>query len=153
MASLAQWHLEPMSFTIRAATRADVQAMYRIRTSVRENRLSDPARITEASSLPYVDAGTAWVADAGPALLGFAAADRATMSVWALFVAPEAEGAGVGRALHRTLILWARNQNLPLLRLSTESGTRAERFYQKAGWTRVGTTADGETQFEIDPSV
>jgi len=48
---------------IRTACAADIAAMHRIRIRVRENRLSDPARVTPASYLPYVAAGTAWVAE------------------------------------------------------------------------------------------
>ena len=140
-----------MRFTVRPAVIADVPAMHGIRMRVRENRLADPGRITEASYLPFVAGAAAWVADTGVELLGFAAADQATSSVWALFVAPEAEGRGVGRELHAAIIQWARQLGLPRLSLSTAGGSRAERFYQQADWRRIGLTPDGETAFQIDP--
>jgi GNAT superfamily N-acetyltransferase len=138
-----------MEFTIRAACASDAAAMHRVRTNVRENCLSAPRRISEASYLPYIKAGSIWVAETRTAILGFAALDKPAASVWALFVDPDAEGAGIGRALHRHMLRWASEQHLSRLTLSTGKGTRAARFYRQAGWTQVGTTPDGEALFEM----
>lgn len=123
--------------------------MHRLRSSVRENRLSDPDRVTEDSYLPYVDAGDVLVAEHGGQLLGFAALDRASSSLWALFVAPEAEGAGAGRALHLHILRRAREAGADTLWLSTARGTRAERFYIAAGWHEAGLTPEGELRLRI----
>jgi hypothetical protein len=56
--------LTGININIRAATEADVSAMHAVRMSVRENRLSNPEQITETSYLPYIAAGSAWVAEA-----------------------------------------------------------------------------------------
>ena len=88
-----------MTVAIRPAVAADVPAMHRIRLSVQENRLSNPALVREGSYLPYLEAGNAWVAERNAAIAGFAALDRSAGSIWALFVAPEAEGLGIGRSL------------------------------------------------------
>jgi hypothetical protein len=61
-----------MDMAIRTAAAADVPAMHRIRTGVKENRLADPARVTEDSYLPYVAAGSAWVAQTRAGIAGFA---------------------------------------------------------------------------------
>jgi GNAT superfamily N-acetyltransferase len=66
-----------------------------------------------------------------------------------LFVDPQAEGYGIGRALHRRMIDWAQEQGIGRLTLSTGKGTRAVEFYKHAGWAEAGTTADGEALFEI----
>jgi GNAT superfamily N-acetyltransferase len=123
--------------------------MHRVRTSVSENRLSDLKRVTEASYLPYINAGTAWVAEAHGAIVGFGAVDAPARRLWALFVVPELEGAGVGRALHRHVLEWAREAGMVRLSLSTEAGSRAVRFYQQAGWHRSGAAPNGELLFEI----
>jgi GNAT superfamily N-acetyltransferase len=138
-----------MTLRIRAADAADVAALHRIRLGVRENRLSNPEQVTETSYLPYLAAGTAWVAEdeSGPA--GFAILDREAGSVWALFVDPRSEGAGVGRALHDRMLAWARERGLRKLWLSTSGGTRAERFYRRAGWLPAGVTATGEVRLEM----
>jgi GNAT superfamily N-acetyltransferase len=137
-----------MNFTIRQAASPDVPAMHAVRSKVRENRLSDPGRITKASYLPYIAAGSAWVAETDAGIAGFAALSAPDASVWALFVSPEAEGAGIGRALHDHMLESARDQGIRLLSLSTEDGSRAANFYERAGWTRAGITADGEAVFK-----
>jgi len=138
-----------MTFTIRTASLADVAAMHAVRLAVRENRLSDRRRVTAASYRRYVAAGTSWVAaTANHDLLGFAALDRGKASVWALFVHPDHEGIGVGRALHDTMLGWARRHGIGALSLVTASGTRAERFYLGAGWSKRDATGPAETRFE-----
>ncbi len=137
-----------MNVRIRNATTADIRAMHRLRNRVRENRLSDTTRINEASYLPYIAAGSAWVAEAEDGLIGFAAVDAPAASVWALFVDPIAEGAGIGRALHLEMLEWARQQGIGRLSLSTEEGSRAVRFYRRAGWTQIAVIPDGEVLFE-----
>jgi GNAT superfamily N-acetyltransferase len=115
---------------------------------VRENRLSDVSRVTPGSYLRYIEAGWAWVAETEDGIVGFAAIDAASSSVWALFISPGAQGSGVGRALHRHLLEWARDYGLDHLSLTTEPNSRAARFYERAGWTHAGSSADGEIRFE-----
>jgi GNAT superfamily N-acetyltransferase len=138
-----------MNFSIRNASAADVAGMHTVRCRVLENRLLDRGRITEASYLPYIRAGSAWVADRHGGIAGFAALDPQSRSVWALFVDAEAEGAGIARALHLRMLEWAKEQGFDSLSLSTEGGTRAELFYRKAGWSEAGFTKAGEILFEI----
>lgn len=137
-----------MRFKIRTASIADIPAMHRIRGSVQENRLSDPQRVTEASYLPYINERSAWVAETDAGVAGFSIIDVAAKSVWALFVDPEAEGGGIGRALHHRMLGWAREQGIGQLSLSTSKGTRAERFYKGAGWIEAGPASDGEVRFQ-----
>jgi len=110
---------------------------------VRENRLSDPGSIAAPDYEPYIADGRCWIAQDEGAILGFAALDAAAASVWALFVAPEAEGRGAGRLLLDTLVADARRRGLPALHLTTAQGTRAERLYRAAGWTVAGREPDG----------
>jgi hypothetical protein len=69
----------------------DVPRLVRIPASVRENRLSDPASIGAADYGRYIDDGCCW---SGREAAGSMASPpgRRGRSVWALFVAPEAEG-------------------------------------------------------------
>ena len=137
-----------MEIRIRAACADDVPAMHRIRCRVRENRLSDPAKVTEASYRPYVEAGDAWVAEAGSDIVGFAALDLASATVWALFVAPEAEGMGVGRALQDAMLDRARRKRVKRLSLLTARGSRAETFYLRTAWERAGRGDQEEVRLE-----
>ena len=136
---------------VRPACFADIPAMHAIRLSVRQNRLSDPSRISEQDYAPFVDQRSAWVAERSGTLIGFAAIDRARTRVWALFVDPTAEGSGVGRALHQRLLDWALEEGLSRLTLTTSPGTRAQRFYCENGWIEVGQDQDGEIVFERAP--
>ena len=133
---------------IRPALAADIKAMHALRRRVLENRLSDPGRVSEESYRLYLGPDSAWIAEMEGRLAGFAILDPAQASVWALFVAPESEGMGIGRALHARLLEGAARHGLTRLSLETEPGTRAERFYTEAGWTRTGTTPTGELSFE-----
>ena len=137
-----------MNFKIRTAAPADVNAMHGLRNRVRENRLSSTTGISEASYQRYIAAGSAWVAEGADGIAGFAAIDAPAMTVWALFVDPKAEGAGIGSALHNKMLEWARDQGIGRLSLSTSQGSRAVQFYNRAGWTQIGVTADGEVRFE-----
>ncbi len=136
-----------MKPVIRAAGMEDIARMHRIRMAVRENRLSDPERITEDSYLPYVRDGSAWVAELDAKVVGFAALDVAGASIWALFVDPAAQGCGIGKALHERMLQAAAAIGLERLSLSTAPGTRAELFYAAGGWTSDGLTESGDIRF------
>lgn len=139
-----------MNSTIRIGAPADVPAMHRLRTRARENRLTSPQRVSEASYLPHVHAGSTWLAESPAGVLGFAAVDAVERSVWALFVDPDAEGHGIGQALHQRMLAWAQEQGIKQLTLSTDQGTRAAQFYRHAGWAEAGITPAGEAVFRID---
>lgn len=138
------------SFTVRRAYRSDISAMHSIRLGVHENQLSDRTRVTEADYGPLLDGhGRGWVAEAQGAILGFVIVSAKDRKLWALFVDPHAEGRGVGRALHNALLAWAADSGLSSLRLTTDRGTRAERFYKAAGWRPIEPSNREEAWFEI----
>ena len=135
---------------LRRALAADVPAMHRVRLAVRENPLRS-AIVTEADYLPYLEQyGRAWVVEQAGDVLAFAIGDRRDGNIWALFVAPGHERKGYGRRLHDEMVAWLAAQGCARLHLSTQAGTRAERFYRDAGWRECGTTASGEIRFERD---
>jgi len=134
---------------VRIATAADVDAMHRVRTRVRENRLTDPARVQPHHYRALLaGGGRGWVAVEGERVVGFAVVDRARSSVWALFVDPDHERHGIGRALHDAALAWLFAGGAERVWLTTDPGTRAERFYRAAGWQRAGTERNGEIRFE-----
>ena len=117
--------------------------MDRIRLNVRENRLADPAAIQPDDYCPMLnERGRGWVAELDGEMAGFAVADRLRANIWALFVDPECEGRGVGRALHDTMLDWLFSTGVEEIWLGTEPGTRAERFYLASGWRYVETRRD-----------
>jgi GNAT superfamily N-acetyltransferase len=139
--------------TIRPALAADIPAMQRVRTAVRENRLSDPARIGPEEYARRLAPGVSsrgWVADVpGSGVVGFSFVDAVDGNVWALFVAPEAERRGIGRALHDVAMRWLFDTGCPVAWLTTAPGTRALGFYQAAGWRVIGL-AGGELRLELE---
>jgi GNAT superfamily N-acetyltransferase len=138
--------------TLRLAERRDIPAMRRVRLTVRENTLSDPARITEEDYIAAMEVlGRTWVIEAGGEVVAFASGYTAG-SVWALFVDPEHEGRGYGRALHATMIDWLWSQGHSRLWLTTSPGTRAERFYLALGWQPRGGVTNGEVRLELTAS-
>jgi GNAT superfamily N-acetyltransferase len=137
--------------SVRLATRTDIPAMHRVRQSVRENRLNF-ANVTEADYLPAIEqTGRGWVAEDEGAVIGFAIGNARTGNIWALFVHPDHEARGHGRRLHDAMVSWLLEQGLSRLSLSTAPGTRAQRFYESAGWRYRGLLHTGEAHYEFHP--
>jgi len=135
---------------LRRATVADIPAMSRIRLAVRENALSDPARITEQMYRDYLDElGRGWVAEIDGQIVGFSYANRTDGSIWALFVDPAREGLGAGKRLLRLAVDWLFEIGLDEIRLGTAAHTRADRFYAAQGWTREDMKDDVEVWYRL----
>lgn len=127
--------ITPIRF--RRALDADIPAIQQIRVAVRENVLSNPARVTDLLVDAYLDElGRGFVAEIDGVIVGFSFAARADGSIWALFVRPEFERLGVGKGLLRLAVDWLFELGFEELRLGTEINTRADAFYQRQGWTR-----------------
>ncbi|RYZ24112.1 MAG: GNAT family N-acetyltransferase [Chitinophagaceae bacterium] len=137
-------------FTYREATRADVPQIQVVRHLVKENVLSDPALVTDADCIRYIEErGKGWVCYDGDRLTGFAIADLQEHSIWALFLDPMYEGRGIGKELHRVMLDWYFSQTDHPAWLSTAYNTRAERFYALQGWRDAGAYNAKERKFEI----
>jgi len=134
----------------RQASVADIPAMSRIRIAVRENALSNPARITETMYRDYLEAlGRGWVAELDGEIIGFSYADRTDASIWALFVDPAHEGLGAGKQLLGLAAHWLFEIGNDEIRLGTAANTRADRFYAAQGWTREGMRDEVEVGFRL----
>ena len=134
-------------FVLRRARADDVPRIWEIRHSVRENRLEDPGKVTDAEVADTLARGLFHLAVSGGRVLGFSAAEPRDGTIWALFVDPAAEGRGLGRALLAAAVDDLAAAGWRVARLTTGPGTRAERFYGLAGWTREGPDPDGEIAF------
>lgn len=111
--------------------------MSRIRLSVTENVLSDPARVTAAMYEDYLEAaGRGWVAEVDGAIAAFCYADKNDGSIWALFVRPGNEGQGLAKRLLELAVRWIFELGHAHARLDTGAHTRADRFYAMQGWER-----------------
>jgi GNAT superfamily N-acetyltransferase len=135
---------------LRSATTEDIAGMHVVRVSVRENRLSDPARVThEDYRLMLEEKGCGWVYESGGEIVGFGIVDLSERNIWALFVAPHCEGKGIGSALLKAMVARGFEAGAEPLWLTTSPGTRAEKLYRKAGWQAAGVTDMGELRFEL----
>ncbi len=135
---------------IRQARPADVPALMRIRAAVRENVLSDPARVPASLVEEFIARSAIWLWQDDDGVLGFAAADTRDGSLWALFVDPAQEGRGIARALLPRALDDLRAAGWRQATLSTEPGSRAERFYRRQGWMAGALTPRGERLFTLD---
>jgi len=135
---------------LRIATRADVGAIQRVRGSVRENRLVSRG-ISDDEVIEHLERlGRRWDVEEAGEIAGFAIGRLHDGNIWALFVDPAHERRGYGRRLHDAMVGWMFSHGLPKLWLSTEVGTRAERFYRAAGWTDAGLVSGRrERRFEM----
>lgn len=140
---------------IRSATPADVVDIFNVRCSVKENHLTPEELaalgITPESVNRMICGGDyiVPVALVDRKIAGFAMANILEGYVFALFVQPEYEGLGLGRALMQTLErgLIKRGVSKVWLYTGSEEGTRAPGFYRHLGWLDSGLMEDGQIKF------
>lgn len=137
-----------MAALLRQASRDDILGMHRVRLSVRENELTSTV-VAEADYAVAMEQGRAWVIELDSRVVAFAVGNARTGNIWALFVEPSSEGRGYGRRLHSVMVEWLWSEGLDRLWLTTQPHTRAERFYEAAGWRRMGRTERGELRLEL----
>ena len=125
---------------------------FKIRTSVRENHLSQD-QLTEIGITPEAisqaisETPCAWVAEVGGVPVGFSMVDIEDGCVFAVFVLPEFEGYGLGRNLmHKAeTFLFQRHQKIWL---ETAEASLASGFYRNLGWQPVKNLPEGDIRFE-----
>jgi GNAT superfamily N-acetyltransferase len=132
---------------IREAILSEIPRLIEIRAAVRENRLSDPSRVTLADYAWHIAHAPIHVWEDAGLIKGMSAGDPRDGSIWALFVDPAFEGQGIGQALIFATCASLAAAGHRIARLSTEPGTRAERFYLRNGWFAKGYTERGEVVF------
>ncbi len=137
----------------REATAADMPGITRVRLSVVENATTrerlDARGITEESvAASFLADSKGWVAIDGE-IVGFSIADRASRSIFALFVLPAHERRGIGGHLHDLALNWLWENGAERVWLTTGFETRAARFYERRGWHAVGPADHGDTRYEI----
>lgn len=134
----------------REAITPDIKAMQIVRNSVKENMLSNPALVTDEDCYDFITRrGKGWICEMDGKLVGFSIVDLLENNIWALFVHPDFEGKGIGKKLHELMMEWYFSQTQQPVWLGTAPNTRAELFYQKAGWSVNGIVNKGEVKFEM----
>jgi GNAT superfamily N-acetyltransferase len=106
--------------------------------------------ITEASvAASFLADSKGWVAVQGGEIVAFSIADRASRSIFALFVLPAFEGRGLGSRLLDLALGWLWDNGADLVWLTTGPGTRAARFYERRGWLATGPESHGDTRYVL----
>lgn len=123
--------------------------MSRVRLSVLENRLRDPARVTPQMYEDFLEKdGCGWVAQIDGIIVAFSYANRLDGSIWALFVDPGHEGKGLAKALLGMATAWLFDVGFAEITLDTGAGTRADLFYARQGWTR-GVAGNADVRYTL----
>jgi GNAT superfamily N-acetyltransferase len=139
---------------IRRVTPEDVELLFEIRTSVRENHqsreeLASIGVTPETVAEMLRTTSRAWVAEVEGTAVGFAMADAAEGTVFAMFVRPGWEGRGAGRALMREAEAWLFGEGREQIWLLTgrDPALRANGFYRALGWTAAEWGTDGQVKY------
>lgn len=133
---------------IRKATTADRSRISEVRLAVRENQLSAASVSKVETTANWIfENATFWVWEEDGEVQGFSVADPRDGTIFGLFVHPDWEGRGLGRALLPLACADLRDAGFAEATLTTGPGTRAERFYRENGWEETGRQDDGEIIF------
>ena len=134
---------------LRPATRADLPRIHQVRHGTAENRLTNPALVTEAEVAWYMDEAIFLVSEDEDGVQGFACANPQTGTIWALFVIDGKHDRGHGSALLDTALARLRIAGHRQAILSTGVGTRAEAFYRARGWHPTGVNMAGDVVLRL----
>ena len=134
----------------REAKVEDISQIQIVRNTVKENTLSSPNLVTDEDCKSFITKkGKGWVCEIDKEIVGFSIVDLLENNIWALFVHPNFENKGIGKQLQQLMLDWYFQQTNTTIWLGTAPNTRAEKFYQLQGWTKIGTHGKGETKFEM----
>lgn len=139
---------------IRLATLNDIETLFQIRTSVVENHQSRQELatlgVTPQTIAQMLQTNCrAWIAEIDKQPIGFSFANASDRMVFGLFVLPEFEGRGAGRALLQQAENWLWSQNATEIYLFTgnDPSLRAYGFYQHLGWQAGEVQSDSQIKF------
>ena len=142
-----------LHIVIREARFDDVPGMFHVRTSVSENLLSvdqlaERGITPESVAASLATSAKGWVAEFDGRVVGFAIADLAAVSIFALFVLPEHERKGLGSRLLELAVERLQIEG-NVIWLTTAADSRALAFYRRRGWIIAGTEPNGSLRLEL----
>jgi GNAT superfamily N-acetyltransferase len=138
---------------IREAGRDDMPGISHVRTSVTENLLT-PEQLAargitnETVAASFEKDSKGFVALDRDRIVAFSIADRASSSIFALFVLPEYEGRGLGNRLLELAMEWLWRNGATTVWLTTGASTRAVRFYLARGFVITGASEHDDLRLE-----
>lgn len=141
-----------MNIRTRLALATDIESIFEVRTSVKENHLSreemEQMGITESVITDMIEKSRcAWVAVDGEKVIGFSMILPAEGSLFSVFVLPEHEGRGVGRSLVEIAEqeLFTHHE---VVWLETDKNSRAAKFYMRLGWVKKEDVSESDIRLE-----
>lgn len=141
-----------MNIRTRLALSSDIEGIFDVRTSVKENYLSreemELMGITESSVINMIEKSRcAWVAVDDGKVIGFSMIILDEGSLFAAFVLPEYEGRGVGRSLVE-LAEQELFKHHEVAWLETDKNSRAAEFYRRQGWVEKENVSESDIRLE-----
>ncbi|TBX37019.1 N-acetyltransferase [Rahnella victoriana] len=141
-----------LNIRTRLALSSDIERIFDVRTSVKENYLNreemELMGITESSVIDMIEKNRcAWVAVDDGKVIGFSMIILDEGSLFAAFVLPEYEGRGVGR----TLVELAEQElfkHHEVVWLETDKNSRAAEFYRRLGWVEKENVSESDIRLE-----
>ncbi len=141
---------------IRVAESKDIETLFEIRTSVKENHQSRE-EIAQLGLTPESVAAMlekncrAWIAEIKEQSVAFSIADATQNTIFGIFVLPAFENRGLGRALIKCAEdwLWLQGSKEIWLLTGNDPNLRAYGFYLHLGWLPTGVETNGEFQGEM----
>jgi RimJ/RimL family protein N-acetyltransferase len=112
--------------------------------------LSNPGLVTDKDCVEYLTLrGKGWVCEINNAVIAFAIADLIDNNIWALFVLPDFEGNGIGKAILQYLIDLAKKQKLhTMIAVIDYENQSSVAFHEQFGFTTVGIIKESGYKFE-----
>jgi GNAT superfamily N-acetyltransferase len=149
--------MKPVDVTFREATAADMPGITHVRISVTENaltlkQLAARGVTNESVAASFLKDAKGWVAERNSEIVGFSIADRASGSIFALFVLPGHEGCGIGAKLFDLAVAWLWDNGVDRIWLTTDPQSKAAAFYERRCWVATGRSERGDTRYELAKS-
>lgn len=143
-----------MDVNYRETLSSDVDALFEVRASTRENPISRDrlARmgITTANTAKGIEDGTlfGWVCTYEARVIGFCTGHSETGEILVLAVLPAFEGRGVGKELLSRVVSALSSKGLAPLWLAADSNpnVRSYGFYRRLGWMPTGEALENGDQ-------
>lgn len=137
----------------RRITIEDINSIFDIRNSVKENYLS-PEEVkalgftTESLRKMLLTDCAGWIILIDNYPVGFSIANKTESKILGLFIRPDFEGKGFGTTLLKKVEKWLTTEGSEVAWLSTSSNdTRAHTFYKRLGWEESGRMPNGQIRY------
>lgn len=136
-----------MHITYEKLADRHLKEMYEIRFSVTENRLHahQIRYLQREQALDDIRQGGGWIANVDDEYVGYGLGIYAPDPlIGGLFIKPAFQRLGIGSQLLENITDWFSQQQARSMMLTTDTGSSAERFYEKHGWRAAGTDEYGQ---------